>query len=187
MKKVRRKSEKDVAAALGKQRGLFLSFIAARVGSRAEAEDVLQAAFIKALKAARTLKTDEKVAAWFYRILRNALTDHWRRKATEGRALAVYGTETLRRTALAEAELNRRVCACVKELVGTIRPEYADAVRAVDIESSSVRDFARRAGVTENSASVRLHRARQTLKKRLIATCGACAEHDCRDCDCGKV
>lgn len=187
MKKVPRKSEKDVAAALAKQRGLFLSFIAARVGSRAEAEDVLQAAFIKALKASRTLKTEGKITAWFYRILRNALTDHWRRKATEGRALSVYGTEALRRAGRAEAELDRRVCACVKDLVGTIRPEYADAVRAVDLESSSVREFARRAGVTENSASVRLHRARQSLKKRLIATCGACAEHECRDCDCGQV
>lgn len=164
-----------------------MAYLAGRTGSRAEAEELLQAAYVKGLKAAETLKNEEKATAWFYRLLRNALADHWRRKAAEGRALAEYGTENRRQAAMAEAELDRRVCACVKDLIATIKPEYAEAVRSVDLEDSSVRDFARRSGLTENSASVRLHRARKTLKKRLVATCGACADHGCRDCDCVKV
>lgn len=181
------KSERAVATALARQRGRFLSFLEARLGSREDAEEVLQAAYVKGLKAGGTVKEAEKVTAWFYRLLRNALADHWRRKAAESRALDKFGAEGERRAKMTEEKLNRRVCQCVKSLVDTIKPEYAEAIREVDLEDASVKDFAAKSGVTRNSAAVRLHRARQSLKKRLIAACGKCADHECRDCDCGKV
>ena len=185
--KAKRSGEKSAVTQLARQRSRFLAFLQARLGSREEAEELLQAAYAKGLKAASALKEDEKVTAWFYRLLRNALIDHWRKRAAEGRAVTAYGLESARRAKMDDERLNRRVCACVKELVDTIKPEYAQAIRQVDLAETSVRDFARNAGVSPNSASVRLHRARTSLKKRLIETCGKCAEHDCRDCDCGKV
>ena len=178
---------KAAASQLARQRAGFLAFLRARLGSREEAEELLQAAYAKALKASSAVREDEKVTAWFYRLLRNALIDHWRKKAAEGRAATAYGMETARRAKISEESLTRRVCACVKGLVDTIKPEYAEAIRQVDLAEESVRDFARKAGVSPNSASVRLHRARASLKKRLIETCGKCSEHGCRDCDCGKV
>lgn len=57
----------------------------------------------------------------------------------------------------------------------------------VDLEDAGVKEFADRSGISRNSAAVRLHRARRALKKRLLETCGACAEHGCRDCDCAAL
>lgn len=182
-----KEKKSDTAALLARQRARFLAFLESRVGSRDEAEEILQAAYLKGLKAGGAVRESEKVTAWFYRLLRNALIDHWRKKAAEGRAVDAYGAESTRQAKMAEEKLNRQVCQCVKGLVDTIKPEYAEAIKKVDLEDASVKDFATRSGVTQNSAAVRLHRARQTLKKRLIATCGKCAEHECRDCDCGKV
>ncbi len=183
----RRDGGEAAAAELSRQRSRFLAFLESRLGSREEAEELLQAAYVKGLKASSGVKEKEKITAWFYRLLRNALIDHWRKKAAEGRAFDAYGFESARQAKIAEERLNRRVCACVRGLVDTIKPEYAEAIRRVDLGEGSVRDLARRAQVTENSATVRLHRARKSLKKRLIETCGKCAEHGCRDCDCGKV
>lgn len=163
-------NEQELAAELARQQGRFLAFLEARLGSREEAEELLQAAYLKGLKSSGTVKEREKVTAWFFQLLRNALTDHWRKRAAEGRAVDAYGAEALRRG-----------------LVETIKPEYADAIKKVDLEDASVQDLAKAAGVAANSGAVRLHRARKTLKKRLIQTCGKCAEHGCRDCDCGKV
>lgn len=148
---------------------------------------MLQAAYVKGLKSSSTIKEREKVSAWFFRLLRNALADHWRKKAAEGRAVNAYGAEAARLEKIDAAKLDREVCTCVNALVETIKPEYADAIKKVDLEDASVKDLAKTAGVSANSAAVRLHRARKTLKKRLIQTCGKCAEHGCRDCDCGKV
>src|SRR4051812_31554461 len=79
----------DVVAALLAQRGRFLAFVERRVGSRAVAEDLLQTAFARTLEKGGALKDGEGAVAWFYRLLRNALVDHHRRQAAEGRALAV--------------------------------------------------------------------------------------------------
>ncbi|UPT75754.1 MAG: RNA polymerase sigma factor [Elusimicrobiota bacterium] len=182
-----KRARDEAAAQLARERGRFLAFLEARLGSREEAEELLQAAYVKGLKSSETIKDREKVTAWFFQLLRNALTDHWRKKAAEGRAVNAFGAETARQEKLDSAKLDREVCKCVSALVGTIKPEYADAIRKVDLEDASVKDLAKTAGVSANSAAVRLHRARKTLKKRLIQTCGKCAEHGCRDCDCGKV
>ena len=183
----RRPSDKILAVELARQRERFLAFLQARVGSRDDAEELLQAAYLKGLKSAGGIKEKEKVTAWFYQLLRNALTDHWRKRAAEGRAVDAFGAEAVRWEKLDAAKLDREVCKCVNALVDTIKPEYAEAIKKVDLEDVSVQDLARTTGVTANSAAVRLHRARATLKKRLIQTCGKCAEHGCRDCDCGKV
>ena len=49
-----------------------------------------------------------------------------------------------------------------------------------------VRDFASEIGITPNNAAVRVFRARETLRKRVVHWCGACAERGCVDCSCGE-
>ena len=59
----------------------FLAFVERRVGDRALAEDILQDAFVRGVDKADTLASQESVVAWFYRILRHAVIDHYRRRA----------------------------------------------------------------------------------------------------------
>jgi RNA polymerase sigma-70 factor (ECF subfamily) len=68
--------------------------------------------------------------------------------------------------------------------VETIKPEYGAAIRRVDLDGVSVRDFANETGITPGNAGVRLHRAREALRKQLARTCQTCLEHDCLDCVC---
>ena len=68
----------DAVAILVENHRSFLRFLEHRVGSREVAEDILQTAFGRAVDHAGELR-DESVVAWFYRVLRNAVTDHFRR------------------------------------------------------------------------------------------------------------
>jgi RNA polymerase sigma-70 factor (ECF subfamily) len=77
------------------------------------------------------------------------------------------------------------VCECATALLETLKPEYAAALRRVELDGIGVREFAREAGVTPNNASVRLSRARDALRRQLERSCGTCAEHGCLDCTCG--
>jgi len=70
--------------------------------------------------------------------------------------------------------------------VETIKPEYGTAIRRVDLDGLSVRDYAIEAGITPSNAGVRLHRAREALRKQLVRTCRTCLEHECLDCVCRK-
>jgi RNA polymerase sigma-70 factor (ECF subfamily) len=162
----------------------FLAFLERRLGSRADAEDLLQEAFVKGLSRGHQLNDSESAVPWFYRVLRNGLTDWYRRRGAEDRAAAEWGG----REDVAEGpradELFGEVCGCVARLARTLRPEYADALRRVDVDGLAVKEFAAEAGITPGNAGVRLHRAREALRARLIQSCGTCAEHGCPDCRC---
>ncbi|NBD07437.1 RNA polymerase sigma factor [Corallococcus silvisoli] len=173
----------DVMAALLAHQRRFLAFLERRVGSRAAAEDLLQTAFARTLEKGGALKDGEGAVAWVYRLLRNALVDHHRRQAAEGRALAVEARDA-EGAASEDPELKATVCACLNDLLPTLKPEYAELVHQVDLEGRAVPDVAREVGITANNAGVRLHRARLALKRSLERGCGACAAHGCLDCTC---
>jgi DNA-directed RNA polymerase specialized sigma24 family protein len=84
-----------------------------------------------------------------------------------------------------DVELHRVVCKCVGELATTLKPEYADALRRVEIEGASVKDYADEVGITASNAGVRICRAREALRRQVARSCGTCATHGCLDCTCG--
>lgn len=175
----------DVISTLVDNHREFLQFLERRVGSRAVAEDLLQEAFVRGLGKADTLRDEESARAWFYRSLRNALIDYYRRSGASERALSAVAAEFDEAQA-PDAELTDAVCKCVGRLATTLKPEYAQALQRVEVDGVSVQDFAAEAGITPNNAAVRVFRARQALKKRLEASCGTCASHGCLNCTCGE-
>lgn len=162
----------------------FLAFLERRVGSRDAAEDILQDGFVRALERADTVRDQESAVAWFYRLLRNALVDHYRRLAVEDKALtSVANDQSLQED---DAELRDMICACIQGLVDTLKPDYATALRRVELDGERVDAFARATGITATNASVRLHRAREALRRRVLESCGTCVAHGCRSCECGE-
>lgn len=81
-------SAPDLIGVLVSNHQRFHAFLEHRVGDAADAEDILQAAFLRSIKKSDTIRDGETVVAWFYRLLRNALTDHYRHRAAEHKALA---------------------------------------------------------------------------------------------------
>jgi len=165
----------------------FLAFLERRVGSRSDAEDLLQDAFVKGLTRGHQVNDPESAVAWFYRVLRNALTDWYRRRGTEDRAKAEWGGREDTAEPPRDEEMFGEVCGCVLRLTDTLRPEYAQALRRVDVEQVPVKDYAEEAGISPGNAAVRLHRARAALRTRVVQSCGTCADHGCLDCSCDKA
>lgn len=162
----------------------FLSYLERRVGDRALAEDLLQDAFAKVMHKPESAPADEGIVPWFYRTLRNAAIDQFRRRGAAARALDAFARELDTSTAPDEA-LEAEICACVSRLAATLKPEYAEALQAIDIEGTPVKTFAERHKLSASNAGVRVFRAREALKKRLTQSCGTCAEHGCMNCTCG--
>lgn len=172
-----------LAAALAARQPEFLAFLERRLGDRALAEDVLQDAFLRSIDKLRDLRDPGAAVAWFYRMLRNAATDQRRRSGASSRALASFAAEL--ESTDAEPETHHAVCRCVSAVAEALKPEYAEALRRVEVDGVAVKDYADEAGITSNNAGVRAFRARAALKKGVHATCGACASRGCADCTCG--
>ena len=83
----------------------FLAFLERRLGDRALAEDILQDAFVKSLEKPVEVRDETSSVAWFYRTLRDAVIDHYRRIGTRSRAL-----EALAR---AKSEFHRKLLDCL--------------------------------------------------------------------------
>jgi RNA polymerase sigma-70 factor (ECF subfamily) len=64
-------------------------------------------------------------------------------------------------------EVQQTVCACVRSLAETLNVEYADSLRRIDVDGMSLQVYAAEIGIEPNNAAVRVHRARETLRKRV--------------------
>jgi RNA polymerase sigma-70 factor (ECF subfamily) len=163
----------------------FLRYLERRVGDRALAEDILQDAFVKVVERPELAPADEGVVPWFYRTLRNAAIDRFRRLGATSRAVEAFARE-VREEVLPPPEIEAEICACVTRLAATLKPEYAEALHAIDVKGTAVKQFAEEHHLSASNAGVRVFRAREALKKRVKESCGTCAEHGCLDCTCGS-
>jgi RNA polymerase sigma factor (sigma-70 family) len=160
----------------------FHRFLERKLGDSALAEDILQEAFVTGLAKVGAIRDEDSARAWFYRVLRNAVIDHARRRATTNRRLEAFAHEL--ETSDEQPETVDQVCQCVARLASTLKPEYADAVQRIEVEGMSVKDFAESVGISSGNAAVRVFRAREALRNQVVRSCGTCAEHGCLNCSC---
>lgn len=175
---------REVIATLVANHREFLRFVERRVGSRDVAEEILQNAFVKNVEKFDTIR--ETAVGWFYKVLRNAIIDHARRKSVADRRLETFASD-LEATATRDDELHGVVCKCVAELATTLKPEYAEALHRIEVEGVSVKDYAEQVGISSSNAGVRVFRAREALRKQVVRSCGTCADHGCLDCTCAAA
>ena len=160
----------------------FQSFARGRLHDDQLAADAVQESLLRALKSDRAPGPDGNVVAWFYRILRNVLTDLYRRRAAQIRALERFASE--QPNELSDKELEKQACACLHALLPTLKPEYARVLQLADLDDQPMQVIAEKLGISLGNVKVRLHRARQQLRERLEETCRVCARHGCLDCSC---
>lgn len=159
----------------------FVRYLIPRVRSREAAEDLVQTSLLKALQTPARPRSRESTVAWFYQMLRNALVDQARSRASEARAVERHAQET---DTAEEPELERIACACIQALLPALGPGEAALIRQVDLEDRPPKALAAELGITPNALGVRLHRARRALRQRVELTCRTCAAHGCLDCRC---
>ncbi len=164
-----------------RQRGKLLGFIQKRVSDPDVAEDVLQEGLLKALRSAGELRDEERLLPWFYQILNHAIIDTYRKRSAEARYLETYARE-------ADAEMGAddrdAICECFRELLPSLKPEYAELIEQLELQPGDPGRVARELQIEPNNLKVRRHRARQALRQRLEETCRTCAVHGCLDCTC---
>ena len=174
------RSEEIVAQALQAHAAVLRVYVARRV-PRAEVEDVLQSAAIRALEGAKSLSDAERVLPWLYRIHRNVSIDALRRTAADVRRGAC---ESVAPDELAAIDPPDAPCSCSVVQARGLRPGYARILALVDAGGYSLSEAAAELGITVNNATVRLHRARAALRAAMRAHCGVERAEDCADCRC---
>lgn len=162
--------------AIARGQATLVRVLTRRLGSRADAEDFVQTALLRALTRAGELRDGTKVLPWFRRILETGLADHGRRRAAESR-MRVRLARDAAPDGQAETDVQWLSCQCLETALAAVKTEYADIVRRVDLEEISLRQVALDLGIRPNSAAVRLHRGRRAVIRALRQLCRFCRLH----------
>jgi len=171
-----------VRAALTHDRERYLAIIRGRAGgslSLSDSEEVLHGALERALLRADQVQDPQKAAAWVGRVVRNAVVDELRK-----RRYLTMPLDDLDLADLNDDEAEGPDCLCVLMQAEQLKAEYGDILRRVVLDGQPLSEAAQSLGLKPNNASVRLHRAKQALRERLIAHCGPNVERDCGSCEC---
>jgi RNA polymerase sigma-70 factor (ECF subfamily) len=73
----------DLASRIIENESAFRAFLRKRLNNETIIEDVFQQGLLRAVERQHSLKNEDSVVAWFYQILRNAVIDYYRSKASE--------------------------------------------------------------------------------------------------------
>ncbi len=156
-----------------------------RLVGEAEADDLVQEVFVRVTRALPEFRGEASVTTWILRIARGVGLDHLRsrRHGEAKRTVSLTPAESETDNDAdpvpephEEAEAPRRLVhaemsTCVREYVARLAPEHRSVIELKDLEGLTSQEIAARLGVSVDNAKIRLHRARQALRRELERGC----------------
>ena len=147
------------------------SFIRRRVKDDHAADDLLQEAFLKIHNGIGSLKDDQRLTAWLYRVARNTITDHFRKHPFEG----LNKNTIAERPAEADGNSSQELATCLNQMVAQLPEKYRQAlfegIELAELQGTTQRGVASQLGLSVSGAKSRVQRGREQLKKMLLSCC----------------
>jgi len=140
-------------------------FLIRRIGSPVEAEDILQAVFLKAIQQGKKFCDMEQPRAWLYQVARNTLIDH-HRTARNHEPLP----DQLPASEFQEEPIEA-LSECLPRTLSELSDEDREIITRCDLEGMPQAEFAAKKGIGLSAAKSRLQRARKKLKATLKSNC----------------
>lgn len=142
-----------------------------KLGNPAEADDLLQDLFLKALRQGERFCEVHNARAWLFEVARNTLADHLR--------VARHTVELPDDLATTSDEPDAvdTLTACLPRVLSELSAEDREAITLCDLQGMAQADFARVAGLSLSGAKSRVQRARQRLRERMTLACQVQLNH----------
>jgi RNA polymerase sigma-70 factor (ECF subfamily) len=157
-------------------RGQLAGFIARRVDDPQDSEDVLQEVMLRIHRHSDELARADQVVAWVHRIARNAVVDHYRRRAARPE-LPAGAAEDFEERADGSLEepasdaLRRELATCLRPLIERLPEKLREALVLTEVEGLTQTEAARRLGISVSGAKARVQRGRAQLRTLLLDCC----------------
>ena len=165
---------------VGRFSPMILAFGLRMCGHRQDAEDVFQETLVKLYTQLRTLEEPGALRTWIWRVVANECLMSRRGRRNPARSiglddlggsradgpafqLADTGAESPEQAVL-RLETRERI----ERALGHLAPDYRIIVLLRDFEGLTTEEVAEVLGISAANAKVRLHRARNALRKQLV-------------------
>jgi RNA polymerase sigma-70 factor (ECF subfamily) len=143
--------------------GRLCGFFSSRMGSRAQADDMLQEAWLRLHQARHTYRPGEPVLPWMYAIARRVRVDHYRkRRRIELREVAPEGLDNVAGQASPASEGPTFV-----ELIAPLPESQREVLTLLKVHGLSIEEVARATATTAGAVKQKVHRAYDRLRALL--------------------
>lgn len=155
--------------------GQIRGYLLGKVKQRDDAEDLLQEIFIKIHNNIGTLQDEKKLAPWIHQIVRNTLTDYYRRRNLETTELnednaAAYDSED------PDDIYSQCISGCLKVFIDRLPDKYREPLVLSDIKELKQKDIAKQMNLSYSGLKSRVQRGRNMIKEMFVEC--SCFIHD---------
>jgi len=146
-------------------------FIARRVASDADADDILQDVLLRMHKGLPSVRDEDLLSAWMYRVARNAIADQGRSRARhplsdrDGEENAADPFEE------DDGAVAREVAQYLGAFVALLPSPYREAITLTELEGRTQKEAAEMLGISVSGMKSRVQRGRAKLRQMLETCC----------------
>lgn len=153
------------------------AFIAKRIPSDVEVDDVLQTVFLRLHEQKDRMRDPSRVIPWLFKTARNAIADHYRSPARRRTTPVGDASEVEKSSALSPPEFGEsedaraELAGCLQPMLKQLSPIYRETVTLVELEGLTQKKAAERLGTSLSNVKSRVQRGRRQLRKILDECC----------------
>ncbi len=147
----------------------IFKFIKLKVGSKQQAEDILQDTFVKVWNGAKTLRLEElNFSAWIYRVAHNAVNDYYRKIYRQPENLELNeNIDVASGTSLSDELESKENSINIKQALQSLPNQYRQVLELRFIQDFTVDETAKILGKNNLSTRLLQHRALKKLKENI--------------------
>lgn len=146
-------------------------FIARRVRSDVDVDDIVQDVFLRMQRGLAGLRDEERFGPWVYQVARSAIVDH-QRVAAKHRVVDADGSEEQPLHADDDDRaVEEELAGCLAPFVAMLPSPYREALTLVELEGLTQKQAAEMIGISLSGMKSRVQRGRVQLRKALEDCC----------------
>ena len=143
------------------------------VADQAVADDLLQETLIRMARGLGSFTGRASVKTWAFSIATHAAADYFRKPERRLRIVDISEADEVPESVrpIEERVVVDEMSACVRQVIDSLPDDYRAALVLHDLEGLSVEETAEICGCSLPTAKIRIHRARDRLRKALQQQC----------------
>ena len=154
-------------------------YVARRVASAADVDDIVQEIFVRMQRGVAGLRDGERFGGWLYRIAEHVIVDAARARARQPSPRAELPEPApVDHSDGAAGDLQDSLGECVALFVARLSSPYREAVTLTDLEGLTQKDAAEMLGVSLSGMKSRVQRGREKIRDMFDECCKISV--DCR-------
>ncbi len=153
--------------------GQIRAHLLRKVKHRDDADDLLQEIFIKIHSRLGDLKDEKKLAHWINQIVRNSLTDYYRKN---GLRTSEFDEESSVSSDTPEDSFYTDLSGCLNVFIDRLPEKYREPLILSDIKGMKQKDIAKQMNLSYSGLKSRVQRGRDMIKDMFMEC--ACVTHD---------